>query len=228
MGKLQNILKQLIKEEIDIFLKEEQDNANIDVIVDYLLDFEDEDTQLDESEDLEEAQGRTAGSQRKYKLKGGQKVEDVKRFLKLVQTKMKNKGGRGRKPNVFTDEDVEAFATLLTKPEGFDRRDILDTVSFYKGKPFQAAQKMMDVLGDEKLTGDLDVKGNQISIGKGYIETIDRPVKEKEPKKKEYDIEDDLDVEDEEFDGDLSDLEDKESYLNEQKILQKRAGLLNG
>jgi hypothetical protein len=215
-------LKKLILEELNIF--QEQKNSNIDAIVDYLLDFEDEDM-----EELDEVQGRTAGGERKYKLKGNQTVEDVTRFLKLVQTKMKNKTGRGRKPNVFTDEDVKGFAELLTKKDGFSRKDILSTISFYENKPFQAAQKMMDVLGDRKMTSDVDEKGNTIEIGKGYIEVMDKPAKEKISKKKEYEIEDDLDTEEgeEDFTGSLEDLESEE-YLNEVKMLQKRAGLLKG
>ena len=56
-------------------------------------------------------------------------IPHVTRFLKLVQTKMKNKTGRGRKPMVFTDEDVKGFAELLTKKDGFSRKDILSTIS---------------------------------------------------------------------------------------------------
>jgi len=267
MGKLQNILKQLIKEEINIFLKEEQDNANIDVIVDYLLDFEDEEINenipkkpimkvqpnptgpqqtmkrpivrqqpnptIKGPEDLEEAQGRIGGSSRKYKLKSNHTIEEVTKFLKKVQYRMKNKKGQGRKPHVFTDDDIEKFADILTRPEGFERRDILNNISFYKGKPFQAAQRMMDVLGADKITSNVDKEGNLIHIGQGYITVLDTPKKEKTSKKKEYDIEDDLDISDpeedfDEFDGDLSDLDSRDNYLNEMKILQKRAGLLNG
>ena len=60
-----------------------------------------------------------------------------------------------------------------SRKEGFTRQDILDTISFYKGKPFQAAQKMMDVLGDKKMTSKVDEEGNVVEIGKGYIEVID-------------------------------------------------------
>ena len=49
-----------------------------------------EDMHEDEDmEELDEVQGRTAGGERKYKLKGNQTVEDVTRFLKLVQTNYK-------------------------------------------------------------------------------------------------------------------------------------------
>jgi hypothetical protein len=205
MGKQLNLLRKLIKEELEIALTEDDltvhkstdtikagadydqleesedlNEAAMNDIVDYLIDED-----LSEEEDIDEARGRTKGTGKMFTLKGGKDVEDVKKFLTKIQTLISKKGGRGRKPLNFTDEDIESFSELLTRKEGFGRQDILDTVSFYKGKPFQAAQKMMDVLGDKKLTSKVDKEGNPIEIGKGYIETIEGEEKPKAKKEKE-------------------------------------------
>ena len=205
MGKQLNLLRKLIKEELEIALTEDDltvhkstdtikagadydqleesedlNEAAMNDIVDYLIDED-----LSEEEEIDEARGRTKGTGKLFTLKGGKDVEDVKKFLTKIQTLISKKGGRGRKPLNFTDEDIESFSELLTRKEGFGRQDILDTVSFYKGKPFQAAQKMMDVLGDKKLTSKVDKQGNPIEIGKGYIETIEGEEKPKAKKEKE-------------------------------------------
>ena len=205
MGKQLNLLRKLIKEELEIALTEDDltvhkstdtikagadydqleesedlNEAAMNDIVDYLIDED-----LSEEEEIDEARGRTKGTGKVFTLKGGKDVEDVKKFLTKIQTLISKKGGRGRKPLNFTDEDIEAFSELLTRKEGFGRQDILDTISFYKGKPFQAAQKMMDVLGDKKLTSKVDKEGNPIEIGKGYIETIESEEKPKAKKEKE-------------------------------------------
>ena len=205
MGKQLNLLRKLIKEELEIALTEddltvhkstdtikagadydqleesdELNEAAMNDIVDYLIDED-----LSEEEEIDEARGRTKGTGKLFTLKGGKDVEDVKKFLTKIQSLISKKGGRGRKPLNFTDEDIESFSELLTRKEGFGRQDILDTVSFYKGKPFQAAQKMMDVLGDKKLTSKVDKEGNPIEIGKGYIETIEGEEKPKAKKEKE-------------------------------------------
>jgi len=205
MGKQLNLLRKLIKEELEIALTEDDltvhkstdtikagadydqleesedlNEAAMNDIVDYLIDED-----LSEEEEIDEARGRTKGTGKMFTLKGGKDVEDVKKFLTKIQTLISKKGGRGRKPLNFTDEDIESFSELLTRKEGFGRQDILDTVSFYKGKPFQAAQKMMDVLGDKKLTSKVDKQGNPIEIGKGYIETIEGEEKPKAKKEKE-------------------------------------------
>ncbi len=227
MGKQLNLLRKLIKEELEIALSEETtdkpalngadydqleeseelNEAAMDAIVDYLIDED-----LSEEEEIDEARGRTKGTGKVFTLKGGKDVEDVKKFLTKIQTLISKKGGRGRKPLNFTDEDIESFSELLTRPEGFGRQDILDTVSFYKGKPFQAAQKMMDVLGDKKLTSKVDVKGNPIEIGKGYIETIEGEEKPKDKKEKEVVNTDTEEVDVDEFedaaDGEIDDIDD--------------------
>ena len=43
------------------------------------------------------------------------------RFLKKIQSKISSRKTQGRKSNNFTDEDIEAFSELLTKPEGAGR-----------------------------------------------------------------------------------------------------------
>jgi len=227
MGKQLNLLRKLIKEELEIALSEETtdkpalngadydqleeseelNEAAMDAIVDYLIDED-----LSEEEEIDEARGRTKGTGKVFTLKGGKDVEDVKKFLTKIQTLISKKGGRGRKPLNFTDEDIESFSELLTRPEGFGRQDILDTVSFYKGKPFQAAQKMMDVLGDKKLTSKVDKQGNPIEIGKGYIETIEGEEKPKAKKEKEVVNTDTEEVDVDEFedaaDGEIDDIDD--------------------
>ena len=231
MGKQLNLLRKLIKEELEIALTEDDltvhkstdtikagadydqleesedlNEAAMNDIVDYLIDED-----LSEEEDIDEARGRTKGTGKLFTLKGGKDVEDVKKFLTKIQSLISKKGGRGRKPLNFTDEDIESFSELLTRKEGFGRQDILDTVSFYKGKPFQAAQKMMDVLGDKKLTSKVDVEGNPIEIGKGYIETIEGEEKPKAKKEKEVVNTDTEEVDADEFedaaDGEIDGVE---------------------
>ena len=229
MGKQLNLLRKLIKEELEISLAEEttdKPSSNgadydqleelneeaMDDIVDYLIDED-----LSEEEEIDEAKGRTKGTGKLFTLKGGKDVEDVKKFLTKIQTLISKKGGRGRKPLNFTDEDIESFSELLTRKEGFGRQDILDTISFYKGKPFQAAQKMMDVLGDKKLTSKVDIKGNPIEIGKGYLETIEGEEKPKAKKEKEVVNTDTEEVDVDEFedaaDGEIDDIDDSEAGL---------------
>jgi hypothetical protein len=229
MGKQLNLLRKLIKEELEIALAEEttdKPSSNgadydqleeseelneeaMDGIVDYLIDED-----LSEEEEIDEAKGRTKGTGKLFTLKGGKDVEDVKKFLTKIQSLISKKDGRGRKPLNFTDEDIESFSELLTRKEGFGRQDIIDTISFYKGKPFQAAQKMMDVLGDKKLTSKVDVKGNPIEIGKGYIETIEGEEKPKAKKEKEVVNTDTEEVDVDEFedaaDGEIDDIDDFE------------------
>lgn len=233
MGKQLNLLRKLIKEELEIALTEDDltvhkstdtikagadydqleesedlNEAAMNDIVDYLIDED-----LSEEEEIDEARGRTKGTGKLFTLKGGKDVEDVKKFLTKIQTLISKKGGRGRKPLNFTDEDIESFSELLTRKEGFGRQDILDTVSFYKGKPFQAAQKMMDVLGDKKLTSKVDKQGNPIEIGKGYIETIEGEEKPKAKKEKEVVNTDTEEVDVDEFedaaDGEIDGVEGK-------------------
>jgi hypothetical protein len=240
MGKQLNLLRKLIKEELEIalteddltihnsrntgnddFYLEESDELNeaaMNDIVDYLIDED-----LSEEEDIDEARGRTKGTGKLFTLKGGKDVEDVKKFLTKIQSLISKKGGRGRKPLNFTDEDIESFSELLTRKEGFGRQDIIDTISFYKGKPFQAAQKMMDVLGDKKLTSKVDIEGNPIEIGKGYIETIEGEEKPKAKKEKEVvntdteevDVDEFEDAEDGEID-DIDDIEDSEVEMDDE------------
>lgn len=139
MGKNLEILRKLIKEELEIALNEAETEEVVEEtteivaeeamedVVDYLLS--------EEYEELDEAalteRGRKAGSGKVFTLKGGQSIEDVKRFLKGVQSLIATKKGRGRKGMNFTDADIDAFAELLTRPEGFTRKDILSTISFY-------------------------------------------------------------------------------------------------
>jgi hypothetical protein len=212
MGKQLDLLRKLIKEELDATFRntgadfdaleesEDLNEAAMDDIVDYLLS---------EEEDLDEAKGRTKGTGKVFTLKGGKDVEDVKKFLTKIQSLISKKGGRGRKPLNFTDEDIDAFAELLTRPEGFGRQDILDTISFYKGKPFQAAQKMMDILGDKKMTSQVDDEGNPIEIGKGYIEVLDSAESKKAPEDKKVVNTDSEEVDADEFedaaDGEIDD-----------------------
>ena len=240
MGKQLNLLRKLIKEELEIALTEddltvhkstdtikagadydqleesdELNEAAMNDIVDYLIDED-----LSEEEEIDEARGRTKGTGKLFTLKGGKDVEDVKKFLTKIQTLISKKGGRGRKPLNFTDEDIESFSELLTRKEGFGRQDILDTVSFYKGKPFQAAQKMMDVLGDKKLTSKVDKEGNPIEIGKGYIETIEGEEKPKAKKEKEVVNTDTEEVDVDEFedaaDGEIDDIDDSEVEMDDE------------
>ncbi len=240
MGKQLNLLRKLIKEELEIALTEDDltvhkstdtikagadydqleesedlNEAAMNDIVDYLIDED-----LSEEEEIDEARGRTKGTGKLFTLKGGKDVEDVKKFLTKIQTLISKKGGRGRKPLNFTDEDIESFSELLTRKEGFGRQDILDTVSFYKGKPFQAAQKMMDVLGDKKLTSKVDKEGNPIEIGKGYIETIEGEEKPKAKKEKEVVNTDTEEVDVDEFedaaDGEIDGIDDSEIEMDDE------------
>lgn len=177
---------------------------------------------------MKESKGRTSSA---LTLKKNVPVEEVKTFLKKVQALIKRKSEnskvQGRKiKNNFTDEDIEVFANLLTKKEGFTRADLLKNISFFQGKPFQAAQKMMDILGERKYSTEIDKQGNPIMIGKGYIVPTGQKVDTKfnkrakiKPDEDETEL-DDISLDDDSFD-------DNEP-LNESlvKTLQARAGLL--
>ena len=81
----------------------------------------------------------------------------------------------------------------------------------------------MDVLGDKKLTSKVDVKGNPIEIGKGYIETIEgeeKPKAEKAKKEKEVVNTDTEEVDVDEFedaaDGEIDDIDDSEIEMDDE------------
>jgi hypothetical protein len=216
MGKQLDLLRKLIKEEFELALNEKNsltEEENLDSIVDYLLS----------EEELEEAKGRTKGTARLYTLKGGKSADEVKKFLKRIQSLISKKSGRGRKAANFTDEDIEVFSDLLTRPEGFTRQDILDSISFYKGKPFQAAQKMMDILGDKKMTSQVDEEGNTIEVGKGYIEVMDAVKTSKtKPEDEEVENQDTEEVDAAEFE-DAADGEIDDSFGDGTELAKLRA-----
>lgn len=213
-------LKNIILEEVKKSLSEKENiqNPSMEQIVDYLLSD-------DKEESMNEEKGRTSNS---FVLKKDVSKEEVKRFLKGIQNLIKKRnetpGTRGRSiKNNFTDEDIENFADLLTRKEGFTRADILRTISFFQGKPFQAAQKMMDILGEPKMIDDYDEEGNRMYIGKGYIKPTGSLVatkyNKKTPKVQPSEIEDvpEIDLEDEDL------LQESNSIT---RMLQHRAGII--
>lgn len=198
MGKQLDLLRKLIKEELDATLRnntgadfnaleesEQLDEAAMYDIVNYLTDEE-----LTE-EDLDEARGRKKGTATKLILKQSRTKEEIADFLKKVKKAMDDKNnrtgmfkdykGRGRKSNLFSDEDIKILADIISNPEGFDAMQIAKNVPYYANNknPRNAAQKLMDVMGTEKETSD----GKK--IGKGYIEVMDS---EKKVDKKEKEV----------------------------------------
>lgn len=283
MGKQLNLLRKLIKEELEIALteddltihnsrntgnddfyleeSEELEESSISDIVDYL--FTDE---IDEVKELEEAQGR--GSDRMI-LKKGMSKEDALSFLKKVKKDAedrKAKTGRYSNPKnkpktvtrkIFSDEDIEMLADIVSQSDGFTMADITKMPFYADSKdPRRAAQKFKDVLGTEKSIG-LDKDGEHIMVGKDLVDFTgvdDTVSKTKSPEDKEVENTDTEDIDADELaavedaaedakikarnadgpsDDDLAKTEDElEDYidLNEDtvRMLQKRAGLLNG
>jgi hypothetical protein len=214
-------LKKLITE----IQKQSSQEEDLEKIVDYLFDIDEDNTK----EDMKEGKGRTSTI---FKLKKDVSTEEVKTFLRRIQKMIetKNASGKAKGRNVkqnFTDSDIENFAKLLTKPEGFTRADILKTISFYQGKPFQYAQRLMDVLGDPKFSDKVDENGEYIKIGKGYIiSTEDRQTTNYNQKKKSVPQDQEPDSEEIEFNVDLINDDDEDDELDEIRTLQIRAGII--
>lgn len=255
MGKQIDLLRKLIKEELEIALSEDTTEEvveeSISDVVDYL--FTDE---IDEVEELEEAQGR--GSERMV-LKKGMSKEDALSFLKKVKKDAedrKAKTGRYSNPKnkpktvtrkIFSDEDIEMLADIVSQSDGFTMADIVKMPFYADSKdPRRAAQKFKDVLGVEKAVG-LAKDGTYIKVGKDLVNFtgVDDTVSKKSPEDKEVENTDTEDIDDEEFedakdgkidgptDEDLAGIEDDlDDYidLNEDmvRMFKKRAGLLNG
>ena len=254
MGKQIDLLRKLIKEELEIALNETDElyEESISDVVDYL--FTDE---IDEVEELEEAQGR--GSERMV-LKKGMSKEDALSFLKKVKKDAearKAKTGRYSNPKnkpktvtrkIFSDEDIEMLADIVSQPDGFTMADITKMPFYADSKdPRRAAQKFKDVLGVEKAVG-LAKDGTYITVGKDLVDftgvdsTVSKP---KSPEDKEVENTDTEDIDADELedaedgtidgptDEDLAGIEDElDDYidLNEDmvRMFKKRAGLLNG
>ena len=264
MGKNLEILRKLIKEELEIALNEATTEEvveetteivaeeSISDVVDYLFTEEG-----DEVEELEEAQGR--GSDRMV-LKKGMSKEDALSFLKKVKKDAENrkaKTGRYADPKnkpktitrkIFSDEDIEMLADIVSRPEGFTMADIVKMPFYADSKdPRRAAQKFRDVLGIEKAVG-LAKDGTYLTVGKDLVDFVgvdDVVSKEKSPEDEEVENTDTEDIDAEEFedakdgkidgptDEELEGIEDElDDYidLNEDVVhmFKKRAGLLNG
>lgn len=229
---------------------------SISDVVDYLF------TDEGDVEELEEAQGR--GSDR-MTLKKGMSKEDALSFLKKVKKDAedrKAKTGRYSDPKhkpktvtrkIFSDEDIEMLADIVSQPDGFTMADIVKMPFYADSKdPRRAAQKFKDVLGIEKKVG-LAKDGSYLTVGKdlvdftGVDDTVSKP---KSPEDKEVENTDSENTDSEDVDADefedakdgkidgptdeeLAGIEDElDDYidLNEDlvRMFQKRAGLLNG
>jgi hypothetical protein len=239
MGKQLDLLRKLIKEELEIALteddltihdrntgnddfyleeSEELNEAAMYDIVNYLTDEE-------STEDLDEAKGKPTT---KLILKQSKTKEEIVDFLEKVRKSMgdknnrtgmfKNYKGRGRKSDLFSNEDIKMLADIISNPEGFDAMEIATNVPYYANKknPRNSAQKLMDVMGKEKSTSKVDIKGNPIEIGKGYLETIEGEEKPKAKKEKEVVNTDTEEVDVDEFedaeDGEIDDIDDIDDF----------------
>jgi hypothetical protein len=203
MGKQLDLLRKLIKEELEIALteddlttpnpgntgnddfyleeSEELNEAAMYDIVNYLTDGE-------LTEDLDEAKGKPTT---KLIIKQSKTKEEIVDFLEKVRKSMgdknnrtgmfKNYKGRGRKSDLFSNEDIKMLADIISNPEGFDAMEIATNVPYYANKknPRNSAQKLMDVMQNEKSTSE----GK--NIGKGYIEVLDSAESKKAPEDKE-------------------------------------------
>ena len=215
MGKQLDLLRKLIKEELEIALteddltihnrntgnddfyleeSEELNEAAMYDIVNYLTDEE-------STEDLGEAKGKPTT---KLILKQSKTKEEIVDFLEKVRKSMgdknnrtgmfKNYKGRGRKSDLFSNEDIKMLADIISNPEGFDAMEIATNVPYYANKknPRNSAQKLMDVMQNEKSTSE----GK--NIGKGYIEVLDSA---KAKKEKEVENTDSEEVDADEFEN---------------------------
>jgi hypothetical protein len=230
MGKQLDLLRKLIKEELEIALteddltthnpgktgnddfyleeSEELNEAAMYDIVNYLTDGE-------LTEDLDEAKGKPTT---KLILKQSKTKEEIVDFLEKVRKSMgdknnrtgmfKNYKGRGRKSDLFSNEDIKMLADIISNPEGFDAMEIATNVPYYANKknPRNSAQKLMDVMGNEKSTSE----GK--NIGKGYIGALDSAESKKEKKvvntdSEEVDADEFEDAVDGEIDGKFDDEE---------------------
>ena len=186
--------------------------------------------------------------------------EDALSFLKKVKKDAearKAKTGRYSNPKnkpktvtrkIFSDEDIEMLADIVSQPDGFTMADITKMPFYADSKdPRRAAQKFKDVLGVEKAVG-LAKDGTYITVGKDLVDftgvdsTVSKP---KSPEDKEVENTDTEDIDADELedaedgtidgptDEDLAGIEDElDDYidLNEDmvRMFKKRAGLLNG
>ena len=227
MGKQLDLLRKLIKEELEIALteddltthnsgktgnddfyleeSEELNEAAMYDIVNYLTDEE-------STEDLGEAKGKPTT---KLILKQSKTKEEIVDFLEKVRKSMgdknnrtgmfKNYKGRGRKSDLFSNEDIKMLADIISNPEGFDAMEIATNVPYYANKknPRNSAQKLMDVMQNEKSTSE----GK--NIGKGYIEVLDSAESKKAPEDKKVVNTDSEEVDADEFedaaDGEIDD-----------------------
>jgi hypothetical protein len=227
MGKQLDLLRKLIKEELEIALteddltthnpgktgnddfyleeSEELNEAAMYDIVNYLTDEE-------STEDLGEAKGKPTT---KLILKQSKTKEEIVDFLEKVRKSMgdknnrtgmfKNYKGRGRKSDLFSNEDIKMLADIISNPEGFDAMEIATNVPYYANKknPRNSAQKLMDVMGNEKSTSE----GK--NIGKGYIGALDSAESKKAPEDKKVVNTDSEEVDADEFedaaDGEIDD-----------------------
>lgn len=239
MGKQLDLLRKLIKEELEIALteddltihnpgntgnddffleeSEELNEAAMYDIVNYLTDEE-------STEDLGEAKGKPTT---KLILKQSKTKEEIVDFLEKVRKSMgdknnrtgmfKNYKGRGRKSDLFSNEDIKMLADIISNPEGFDAMEIATNVPYYANKknPRNSAQKLMDVMQNEKSTSE----GK--NIGKGYIEVLDSAESKKAPEDKkvvntdseEVDADEFKDATDGEIDDDFDVVDDDEAGL---------------
>jgi hypothetical protein len=217
MGKQLDLLRKLIKEELDATFRntgadfdaleesEDLNEAAMYDIVNYLTDEE-------STEDLGEAKGKPTT---KLILKQSKTKEEIVDFLEKVRKSMgdknnrtgmfKNYKGRGRKSDLFSNEDIKMLADIISNPEGFDAMEIATNVPYYANKknPRNSAQKLMDVMGNEKSTSE----GK--NIGKGYIGALDSAESKKAPEDKKVVNTDSEEVDADEFedaaDGEIDD-----------------------
>jgi hypothetical protein len=162
-------------------------------------DLEEETHSLREFFDLDEMAAPT----KQYKLTG--RIEDVERFLKLVNDKIKTgsikklfgRGSKqGRKPIPFSEEEIDSILNIIQNQETFTAKDFIGRTDdegnqigvgrFNKVQQPNAILKALsdEIIGKDEETGDLITGKNYIQSTMGTFVKNAEPDTSSEPKRR--------------------------------------------
>jgi hypothetical protein len=162
-------------------------------------DLEEETHSLREFFDLDEMAAPT----KQYKLTG--RIEDVERFLKLVNDKIKTgsikklfgRGSKqGRKPIPFSEEEIDSILNIIQNQETFTAKDFIGRTDdegnqigvgrFNKVQQPNAILKALsdEIIGKDEETGDLITGKNYIQSTMGTFVKNAEPDTSAEPKRR--------------------------------------------
>ena len=162
-------------------------------------DLEEETHSLREFFDLDEMAAPT----KQYKLTG--RIEDVERFLKLVNDKIKTgsikklfgRGSKqGRKPIPFSEEEIDSILNIIQNQETFTAKDFIGRTDdegnqigvgrFNKVQQPNAILKALsdEIIGKDEETGDLITGKNYIQSTMGTFVKNTEPDTSAEPKRR--------------------------------------------